>query len=88
MIHYLETTIKHGVDESFARTPDVRVSEYPPPTKGQESDDDFLSQLYWDGNAVADTMQRHSMNHTATCFKHRRRGSGKQPLPRRERVDH
>ena len=78
MIHYLETTIKHGVDETFARTSDVRVSEYPPPSKGQESDDDFLSQLYWDGNAVADTVQRHSKNHTATCFKYRRRGSGKE----------
>ena len=77
MIHYLNSVIMHGVDESISRTPDLAIPMDPPSSKEQESDDEFLTRVYQDANIVANTVQRHSQSHTATCFKYRRRGSGK-----------
>src|SRR6267378_1932906 len=78
MVHYLESIIMHGIDKNVTNTPDDSISVNPPSSKEQESDNDYLARLYQDGNAVANKMQRHSKNHTATCFKYRRRGSGKK----------
>src|SRR5581483_6558384 len=77
MSRYLDSIIIQGIDESIACDPDVNPPNNPPSAKEQESDDNFLLRLYQDSNAVANIKQRHSKKHSATCFKYRRRGSGK-----------
>ena len=77
MIRYLDSTIMHGINVSATPDVDVNPPNTPPSSKEQETDDEFLARLDQDSNVLASTKQRHSKNHMATCFKYRRRGTGK-----------
>jgi hypothetical protein len=77
MIHYLESIIIQGIDESILPNSEVNTAATPPSTNKVESDDEFLVRLCHDANSVAYKKQMHSKNHLAGCFKYGRKASGK-----------
>lgn len=77
MLHYLESIIIQGIDESIPHDTEVSIPSTAPSTKDFESDDDFRLRLSHDSNYVAHKTQVHSKRHLATCFKYRKTGPGK-----------
>jgi hypothetical protein len=77
MIHYLESIVIQGIDESILPNSEVNTAATPPSTNKVESDDEFLVRLCHDANSVAYKKQMHSKNHLAGCFKYGRKASGK-----------
>jgi len=75
VICYLESIIAQSVNFDIDST--AGPANTPPSSKGQDSDHEFHERLAVDSNAVAAKTQIHSSNHTATCFKYRQRGAGK-----------
>ena len=83
MIHYLETIIVQSIsnvslDDSDVNLPTmVNLPSMPNSENNADSDTEFYERLLQDGNSVACTKQMHSKHHSATCFKYRQTGSGK-----------
>jgi hypothetical protein len=77
MIHYLESIIIQSIDESIADNSEVNTAAMPPSNNKVQSDDEFLSRLYQDGNSVARKKQMHLKHHLAGCFKYGQKGSKK-----------
>lgn len=77
MLHYLESIIMQGIDESIPHDPEVNIPCTQPSAKDFESDEDFHLRLSHDSNCVARKTQVHSKHHLATCFKYRQTGPGK-----------
>lgn len=73
MIHFLETVIMHHTNLD---NPESIISSTPPSPNGQESDTEFIQNLFHDSNCVARIKQLHSKSHSATCFKYLHQGLG------------
>jgi hypothetical protein len=77
VIRYLESIIVQSINSDIDSVTESGPANMPPSSKGPDSDDEFHQRLAADSNAVACKTQIHSSNHTATCFKYRQRGKGK-----------
>lgn len=74
MIRFLETVIMQSL-HVFDDDNSENTSRMPPSPTTSISDSEFAEKLFVDSNSIACTKQLHSKNHTATCFKYRKRGS-------------
>lgn len=77
MIRYLETIIVQCIDENNLDDPEMSLPSIPPSANDVESDAEFHQRLSHDSNCVARRKQVDSRHHSATCFKYRQRGIGK-----------
>jgi hypothetical protein len=77
MIRYLETIIVQSIDESNLDDPEIGLPSMPLSANDAESDAEFHQRLPFDSNYVARRKQVHSRHHSATFFKYRQKGIGK-----------
>jgi hypothetical protein len=77
VIRYLESIIVQSINADIDSSTELGPTSTPPSSKGLDSDYEFHQKLAVDSNTVASKSQIHSSNHTATCFKYRQRGPGK-----------